>query len=110
MVRLAWQHLYHKGGFIDQNVYLRVWEAIQLRLCPNNINRDSGTEIPEAWIPTVKKKTTGEWLLLLVRSKFDLTVWTPGWGNLIVFFLQEGMEPNHIITCACPLTLRNCLS
>ena len=30
-------------------------EAIQLRLHPNNINRDSGIEIPEAWIRTIKK-------------------------------------------------------
>ena len=26
-----------------------------LRLHPNNINRDSGNEIPEQWIPTIKK-------------------------------------------------------
>ena len=25
------------------------------RLNPNNINRDGGIEIPEAWIPTIKK-------------------------------------------------------
>ena len=33
----------------------RVKEAIHIRLHPNNINRDSGIEIPEAWIPTIKK-------------------------------------------------------
>ena len=33
----------------------RVKEAIHIRLNPNNINRDSGIEIPEAWIPTIKK-------------------------------------------------------
>jgi len=32
----------------------RVKEAIHIRLHPNNINRDSGIEIPEAWIPTIK--------------------------------------------------------
>ena len=26
-----------------------------LRLHPDNINRDSGIEIPEAWIPTIKQ-------------------------------------------------------
>ena len=26
-----------------------------MRLHPNNINRDSGIEIPEAWMPTIKK-------------------------------------------------------
>ena len=33
----------------------RVKEAIQIRLHSNNINRDSGIEIPEAWIPTIRK-------------------------------------------------------
>ena len=33
----------------------RVKEAIHIRLHPHNINRDSGIEIPEAWIPTIKK-------------------------------------------------------
>ena len=32
----------------------RVKEAIHTRLHPNNINRDSGIEIPEAWIPTIR--------------------------------------------------------
>ena len=42
--------------FIDRDTH---WytrgEAIHIRLHPNNINRDSGIEIPEAWIPTIKK-------------------------------------------------------
>jgi len=33
----------------------RIKEAIHIRLHPNNINRDSGIEIPEAWMPTIKK-------------------------------------------------------
>ena len=33
----------------------RVKEAIHIGLHPNNINRDSGIEIPEAWMPTIKK-------------------------------------------------------
>ena len=32
-----------------------VKEAIYIRLHPNNINRDSGIEIPEACMPTIKK-------------------------------------------------------
>ena len=40
----------------DPHSYTRtVKEAIQIRLHPNNINRDSGIEIPEAWIPTIRK-------------------------------------------------------
>ena len=33
----------------------RVKEAIHVRLHPDNFNRDSGIEIPEAWTPTIKK-------------------------------------------------------
>jgi len=33
----------------------RVKGAIHIRLHPNNIKRDSGIEIPEAWIPTIQK-------------------------------------------------------
>ena len=49
--------------FIDFDPYYhmrRVKEAIHIRLHPNNINRDSGIEIPEAWMPTIKNTTTGE--------------------------------------------------
>ena len=37
----------------------RVKEAIHIRLNPNNINKYSGIEIPEAWIPTIKKHNSG---------------------------------------------------
>ena len=33
----------------------RVKEAIHTRLHPNNINRDSGIEIPEVWMTMIKK-------------------------------------------------------
>ena len=33
----------------------RVKEAIYTRPHPNNINRDSRIDIPEAWIPTIKQ-------------------------------------------------------
>ena len=40
----------------DSHWYIRrVKEAIHIRRHPNNINRDSGIEIPEAWMPTIKK-------------------------------------------------------
>ena len=35
-----------------------VKEAIHVRLHPNNINRDSGIEIPEAWTLTIKKHSS----------------------------------------------------
>ena len=45
--------------FIDRDPHWytrRVKEAIHMRLHPNNTNRDSGIEIPEAWIPTIRKR------------------------------------------------------
>ena len=44
--------------FIDRDTHWytrRVKEAIHIGLHPNNINRDSGIEIPEAGIPTIRK-------------------------------------------------------
>jgi len=43
----------------------RVKEAIHITLYPNNIKRDSGIEIPEAWMATIKKhnnkRTAKKW-------------------------------------------------
>ncbi len=42
----------------------RVKEAIQIRLHSNNINRDIEIEIPEAWIPKIRKhnsRSTTKW-------------------------------------------------
>ncbi|KAL9972272.1 hypothetical protein ACROYT_G018555 [Oculina patagonica] len=53
--------LWNEVKFIDREPHWytrRVKEAIQIRLHPNNINRDSGIEIPEAWMPTIKKHNT----------------------------------------------------
>ena len=36
----------------------RIKEAIHIRLHPNNINRDIGTEIPEARIPTIRQHSS----------------------------------------------------
>ena len=50
--------LWNEVKFIDRgpSYYTRrVKEAIHLRLHPNNINRDSEIEIPEAWMLTIKK-------------------------------------------------------
>ena len=50
------QHpLCNEVKFIDRDSHWyarRVNEAIHIRLHPDNINRDNGIEIPEAWIPT----------------------------------------------------------
>ena len=50
--------LWNEVKFIDLDPFYytrRVKEPIHIRLHPENINRDSGIEIPEAWIPTIKK-------------------------------------------------------
>ena len=53
---------------ISRSWYTRtVREAIHRRLHPNNINRDSGINIPEAWIPTIKQQ----------NSRFTLMNWIP---------------------------------
>ena len=50
--------MWRKVKFIDRDPHWctrKIKEAIRRRLHPNNINRDSGIEIPEAWIPTIKQ-------------------------------------------------------
>jgi len=50
--------LWDEVNFIDRDPHWytrRVKEVIRIRLHPNNINRDSGIEIPDAWMPTIKK-------------------------------------------------------
>ena len=49
--------IWSKVKFIDRDPHWytrRVKEAIHIRFHPCNINRDSGIEIPEAWIPTIQ--------------------------------------------------------
>jgi len=48
--------IWREVKFIDCHPHwytCRVKEAIHIRLHPNNINRDSGIEIPEAWVPMI---------------------------------------------------------
>ena len=50
--------IWSKVKFIDRDPHLytrRVKEDIHVRLHPNNTNRDSEIEIPEAWIPSIKQ-------------------------------------------------------
>ena len=49
--------IWNEVKFIDRDPHWhtrKVKEAIHIRLHPNNINRDSGIEIPESWMPTIK--------------------------------------------------------
>ena len=50
--------LWEKVNFVNRDPHCytrRVKEAIHIRLHPNDINRDDGIEIPEAWMPTIKQ-------------------------------------------------------
>ena len=52
--------LWNEVKFIDRDSHwyagrVKEEEAIHIRIHPDNINRDNGIEIPEAWIPTIKK-------------------------------------------------------
>ena len=50
--------LWNEVKFIDRDPYYytrRVKEAIHIRLHPNNISRDSEIEIPEVWMPMIKR-------------------------------------------------------
>ena len=49
--------LWSEVKFFDRDPHwytCRVKEEIHMRLHPNNINRDSGIEISESWMPTIK--------------------------------------------------------
>ena len=50
--------LWNEVKFIDRDPYYytrRIKEAIHTRLHSDNINRDGGVEILEAWMPTIRK-------------------------------------------------------
>ena len=50
--------LWNEIKLIDRDCHWytrKVKEAIHIRINSNNINRDYGAEIPEAWIPTIRK-------------------------------------------------------
>ena len=53
--------LWDEVKFIDRDPHWytrRVKEAIHIRLHPDNINKDNGIEIPEAWMPTIKQHSS----------------------------------------------------
>ncbi|XP_068671074.1 uncharacterized protein [Montipora foliosa] len=55
--------LWNEVKFIDRDPHWytrRVKEAIHIKLHPNSINGDSGLEIPEEWMPTIKTHTARE--------------------------------------------------
>ncbi|RMX47583.1 hypothetical protein pdam_00018998 [Pocillopora damicornis] len=53
---------------LQRNPRVQALIGIHIRLHPDNINRDGGIEIPEAWMPTIKKHNNG-------RSARKRTAW-----------------------------------
>ena len=54
--------LWKEIKFIDHDSHwytCRVKEAIHIRRHPKNINKDSEKEIPEAWMPKIRKLNNG---------------------------------------------------
>ena len=50
--------LWDKVKFVDRDPHwyvCRVKEAVHIKLHPDHINRESGIEIPEGWMPTIKQ-------------------------------------------------------
>ena len=50
--------LWNEIKFIDRDNHWytrKAKEAVHIKLNPNNINRDNGAEIPEAWMPIIRK-------------------------------------------------------
>lgn len=83
--------LWNEVKFIDRDSHWYTWrvkEAIHIRLHPNNINRDNGIEIPEAWMPMIKKhnrtlvcQQTAEGTTLNQTSQEITTQWNSGDPN-----------------------------
>jgi len=55
MILFSCRKLHKTTKTTENGTPAQVKEAIYIRLHPNNINMDSGIEIPEAWMTTIKK-------------------------------------------------------
>jgi len=64
--------IWNKVKFIDQDPHWhthRVKDAIHIRPHPNDINRDTGMEIPEEWIPMIKTHNNSRMVQQQTRSR-----------------------------------------
>ena len=73
-------------------------EAIQITLHPNNINRDSGSEIPEAWMPTIRRhnsrslpKRTAERSVSSSDNTWPTMPWIETHQPLARFVIQQSL-------------------
>ena len=78
----------------------RLKEAIHLRLHPyNNINRDSGIEIPEAWMPEIKihnnRRTGQQWTAEVRDETMGGSKWTNNSQPLWYKWCRVISPPRH---------------
>ena len=73
-------------------------EAIQITLHPDNINRDSGSEIPEAWMPTIRQhnsrslpKRTAERSVSSSDNTWPTMPWIETHQPLARFVIQQSL-------------------
>ena len=67
--------LWNEVKCIDRDPYYyarRVKEAIYIRLHSDNINRDSGIEIQDAWMPKLKKKKHNKRRAIFSNQQYNL--------------------------------------
>ena len=84
-----------KTKFINRDPHYytrRIKEAIHIRLHPNNSNRDSGVEIPEAWMLTIKKHNN-RWAMRQ-RTTEDRNVSINKKRKTVLFVRSSPEQPN----------------
>ena len=94
--------LWDEVKFIDRDPhwYSRtVKEATHIRLHPNNINRDNGIEIPEAWMPTIRQHSS--------RSLPQRTVEGTGSSSNNTNNALDRNPPTMSQVCDTPITSKN---
>ena len=101
--------LWNEVKCIDRDPYYyarRVKEAMYIRLHSDNINRDSGIEIQDAWMPKIKKKHNKRRAIFSnlqynLESEFSGAPWLLKELLLILFLLLRDHSWNNLVqTCS----------
>ena len=68
------------------------WLPLQSKINPNNIDKNSGIEIPEAWIPTISQhNTTAEYAKGFQLSDWLYSLWHDIKFHRLTVFLKSSM-------------------
>ena len=97
--------LWNEVKCIDRDPYYyarRVKEAMYIRLHSDNINRDSGIEIQDAWMPKIKKKHNKRRAIFSnlqynLESEFSGAPWLLKELLLILFLLLRDHSWNNLV-------------